>query len=408
MGNYEKMLAERIRRRRGGSHSATTFHAHVKEPGPRQAWPNLSPLRFTDEDGKPMNTWNLSDMPPPDLAEDEEEERLNRAPVIRGRARSLLDELYESISDITSAPPEVCWKMLLEIMANESGVWMQHGGTISPATRGVYMSLRGSYLTRLLREYLISLRREMEEAQREGGPIIDPVGQLLEDKTAEPGQLFTPTATVRIEALGQGLDDRTPHDFRAAADLPKKKVFDASCGTSRTLIDALVYGRDTIAFGVDLDIWMVRASIVNYRYLSTYTTSFYPDPAEKTGRAGLDDGARDELLQIGMPHPSIEMRNGGCVVMGGRSMVLWGNAQMIDTLHPWNWGFHDMWSPPRWEEMLKAANYNGTVAQWRAANRKEAERRDEEAAERKGKLKYDFALDDTLFDDGIRSVTERR
>jgi predicted RNA methylase len=175
-------------------------------------------------------------------------------------------------------------------------------------------------------------------------PITDPVGSILEESGGSSrslGQVLTPPTVVRaINAI-------TLHDANGAQST--LTALDPCCGTGRFALDALVHHDNIFISNVDIDLWMVRAALINFRYTARFTVS----------------------------------RGENKVVVSGRARIIHADSLVVDLTCAENWRYSWMWNPPLWESTLKLAGFDGTYEEWRKSHPREESPRKTRSSARK-------------------------
>src|SRR5579871_6641696 len=178
------------------------------------------------------------------------------------RATDLLRELFHKIRCLTYESPRRCWEMTLEIMGELAGVTCPEGSCLSTAGRVVLRDLPD--VESLLKEFIVTWTDELDRCQSAGAPITDPIGTILEENDGTNpgiGQFFTPPSLVRLmnKITFVDADDRT------------YKGLDPCCGTGRFALDAVVHHPKIVMHSIDVDLWMMRAALINFRYAQKYS-----------------------------------------------------------------------------------------------------------------------------------------
>lgn len=279
-----------------------------------------------------------------------------------GRATQLLRELFEKIRRHTHESGRRSWELMLEILAYHAGVHPGPHGFSSEATK--LLSDLGN-IEPLLVEYLSAWQSELQRSADSGSPISDPIGKLLEENggtNEHLGQFFTPPEVVRLMnalTFGNGGEPQ-----RA------ERVLDPCCGSGRFALDALVHRPRAILYNVDIDLWMMRAALLNFRLAPRFSVAHVNVP---------DDSGRSQRV----------------VVPSGRSWILRANSLFVDLECLDNWRYSWLWSPPRWQSTMKIAEFDGTYEDYRRQKpRREVDAREEKAAKARSAKLVDLQFDE--------------
>jgi hypothetical protein len=300
-------------------------------------------------------------------------------PINHGLAGQILRGIHKDLCNACGESPRRCWEYLVEMMAHASG-W----DTETNESGHLWQKIPNH--ERFLR-FAEAWNEEVLAARDQGTSFSEPLGDLLQEiegTNKNLGQHFTPMNIVRAM------------NAMSFADMPELKDngqvpvgLDPCCATGRFILDALVHHKTVMMRGVDLDLWLLRAAMVNIRYLAKFTTLRLKDESEiplfdKVSAASLENRGVD----FTRPSP-------GIAILGGRAMFMHGNSLVVDLNFPPNWlcgGW--AWTPMPWEHNLKIApefNFNGSWAEYEAQQESKNQRQLEskEHGER-----FDFSMDD--------------
>jgi hypothetical protein len=186
---------------------------------------------------------------------------------------------------------------------------------------------------------------EVAIAKATRGSFSEPIGELLEEinsTNAHLGQFFTPMSVVTMMTMMQ------------INDLPKKgwlNGMDPCCGTGRFMLASLVHTDNLMMGACDLDLWCLRAAMVNARLLRKYTNRYYADPDDSI--QPFTEKSSKKLRREGVLPPAVDS---GLTVIGGRARFIHGDALRVDLTYPFNWREHSYkWSPFNWESLKMSA-----------------------------------------------------
>lgn len=230
-------------------------------------------------------------------------------------ALEVLRSIWDDIRGITLEGPRRSWEYLVEMLAHASD-WnteTNESGWIWPL-----LPRHERFIT-----YAETWSTEVAAAKEAGVAFSEPLGELLLE--IEPNVVIPMEEVRRTNAI----------------DLPKTSFesfsgLDPSCGTGRFMLDAVVHNDHVIMHGVDTDVWMLRAALVNVRYL--------------------------------LSHTSLTLKNeeGGTVLFqGGRTVFMHADPRIVDLGHAGNWlcgGW--AWTPQPWETNLQIATKFGFRGSW--------------------------------------------
>lgn len=286
---------------------------------------------------------------------------------------------------------------MLEILAHASGIQ-----SLTRESSRVLGDLTD--LEPLLRDYVESWHEELAWCKASGLPVSDPVGTILEENNAANhglSQFLTPPEVVRM----------TNSMMLENTEVQPGKPFtglDPCCGTGRFALDAVVHHDHIRMFNVDIDLWMVRAAILNFRYAGRFTTAIeQPKPVLDRGSVLADESAA-ELRRQGftLPRSSASER---IIVIGGRARVICADSLIIDLLAPENWRYSWQWDPPPWRETMKVDGFDGTYEEWRKSHSSnEVERRLHELPSPRAAPEFESLIDDGIHPDVARAVSMKR
>jgi len=311
----------------------------------------------------------------------------------KGRALDILSELHRDIERFSGESPRRCWEYLVTIMAHESGINSLFDGTVHQGDSIVptYDRLLEKGVGEKIKDYFITLDDEVQAAKNGNMAIQDPLGRVLElAEGCNPnhGQYFTPVTVVHA------MNEMTLHDEKESSGRPTRGL-DPCCGTGRFAMDALVYRDNLVMFNVEIDHWLARAALVNFRYMSRWTTLKRQDPLKI-----FTDESEWQLRESGL-YLKEENKYENVIILGGRAWIIHADSLVVDLLEPLNWRWSWMWDPPPWEKVMKVSGFDGTYEEWiKAAPRKDIEQRLE--ARKPSKTRYDFSLDERT----IRPATD--
>src|SRR5205823_1107487 len=134
----------------------------------------------------------------------------------------------------------------------------------------------------------------------------------------------------------------------------------------------LVHQPKAILYNIDIDLWMMRGALLNFRLASRFSTAYVTIPSE--GGAG--------------PPQHV-------VVLGGRAFIIRANSLIIDVDCIDNWKYSWQWDPPPWQETMKVRGFAGTYEEFRRQTpKKEVAEREERAARAQSEKLLDINLDE--------------
>jgi hypothetical protein len=218
-------------------------------------------------------------------------------------------------------------------------------------------------------EYWTSWDAELKTCQQAGLPVTDPLGNILEENDAGDkalDQRLTPPEAARV--MNQSVREGDLHR-------EWKTALDPWCGTGRIALDAVVHHPNALTFNIDLDLWMVRASIVNFHTAARYSSVVLDDAREPSASEGLFAQATMDRTRVHATD-SRTSKSRRLIVIGGRTWVIRADSFIIDLAHHDNWRDAWKWNPPPWEHTMKVAGFDGTYAEWlKARPRREIEER---------------------------------
>ena len=287
------------------------------------------------------------------------------APPMKRDAFRILKSIHKDIQNYCGESGRRCWEYMLEMLAHSTG-W----GTDTSEAKHLWEKMADE--TRWV-EFFECWMEEVEYAKENRCAFSEPVGELLEDLEATNrnlDQYFTPMSMVRLMNQLTMPEDGVPigPDGR-----PTMRGMEPCCGTGRILIDALVHNDGLFMHAIDLDIWMLRAAMLNVRMLAKWTSS------RMTTETALNPFSEKQEE----PHTMI--------VIGGRSIFMHGNSQIVDTNYRPNWlcaGW--AWKPHPWQDNLKMEGYLGSYNQWEAAGKPLLE-----DPNNSGEVQFDYSMKGT-------------
>lgn len=187
---------------------------------------------------------------------------------------------------------------------------------------------------------------EVQQAKDTGGSFSEPIGELLEEfsgTNSNLGQFYTPMSVVTMMVQMQ------------LAELPKDRWLngmDPCCGTGRFMLASLVHSDNLMMGSCDLDLWSLRAAMVNARLLARFTSRFYENEEDQMQPFTEKSSARLRKKGVDLPTKS----SGGVHVIAGRARFIHGNSLSVDLMFPFNWSEHSWkWSPAPWEQLKRAS-----------------------------------------------------
>lgn len=278
---------------------------------------------------------------------------------ISDEARRILRAVLRDIERSTFEPPRQCWDYLLELMAHASG-WK------TDTNESEFLWDKIPNLEVRLADYCRVWNEEVAEAKKQGSPFSEPLGDLLMETgagNAELDQYQTPMHLVR--ATNANSIEPTPDEFDPEAMDPGLMLtgMDPWCGTGRFIIDALVHHDHLMMRGVEIDLSLLRAAMINLRYLAQFT-SMVVDRARNSGRppSPFDANARETLRQQGVAQSQPE---GTLQVVGGRGLFMHADSTIVDLQDDANWMIGAWsWKPQRWQANLFIDPRFGFVGSW--------------------------------------------
>lgn len=267
--------------------------------------------------------------------------RREAASRVNGEPLRVLRAIHSKIQGYCHESPRRCWEYLLEMLAHTAG-WMTE--TSESKHLWDYMASEHRWL-----EFAESWIDEVSQAKKNGSSFSEPIGELLQEVEATNGglgQFLTPMPLVRVMNEMSMRDKYTPPREDGC---PSRRGLDPTCGTGRFVIDALVFDDGVMMHAVDIDVWVLRAAMLNVRILSKWTSAFMVNPDDRMT-------ALDKETSSGQR----------AVVLGGRSIFMHGDASIVDLNFAPNWlcgGW--AWSPREWRTNLKIKGYPGTLDDYR-------------------------------------------
>jgi len=199
----------------------------------------------------------------------------------------------------------------------------------------------------LIAEFIECWLDEVRIAKENRTWFSEPIGELLEEiEATNPnlGQFFTPMSVVHAMVEMQ------------LFDLPRsgwRTGLDPCCGTGRFLISSVVHTENLMMGGVDLDLWLLRAAMVNARILGLggFSNRYYENPDDRL--QPFSDKSTKQLRKAGISLPE---KQGGLVVLAGRTRFIHGNALVVDLKYPFNWSESSWkWTPVDWDYLKKSS-----------------------------------------------------
>lgn len=293
-------------------------------------------------------------------------ESLSNEPPIRQGAFRILRSIHKDIRNFCGASDRMCWEYMVEMLALATG-WT----TDTSESKHLWEKLAddGRWV-----EFFECWMEEVEYAKANRCAFSEPVGELLEDlqgANTNLGQYFTPMSLVRLMNQLSMPEDGVP----AQSDgRPTMRGMEPCCGTGRILIDALVHNDGLFMHAIDLDIWMLRTAMLNVRMLAKWTSS------RMTTQLALNPFNEKQREE---PHTMI--------VIGGRSIFMHGNSQIVDTNYRPNWlcaGW--AWKPHPWQSNIKIHGYLGSLNEWEAAGKPALEE-----PGKPGEIQFDYSMKGT-------------
>lgn len=310
------------------------------------------------------------------LRREERRDLARQLPPGQGDALRVLRALHRTIQEHCYESGRRCWEYLLEMLAQASG-WP----TESSEAKHLWDKMADE--PRWL-EFIQTWLAEVEWAKANGSPFSEPIGQLLEEVNGTNdhlGQFLTPMSVVRVLNAVSMDAPGVPNPN----GMPTRRGLDPCCGTGRFMIDALIHNDNLVMHGVDLDLWMLRAAMLNVRLLSRWTSMSVPDPADRfkplhvarrmIKRFEQIEAAADlknpfAMLGQTRPEQPDEHKGGNILIIGGRSIFIHGDALVVDLEYTPNWlcaGW--AWSPHPWTGNLKMKGFYGSFDDWEKAGR---------------------------------------
>lgn len=323
------------------------------------------------------------------------EQRFAGVPTV-GEPLRILKSFHRDIQNHSSESGRRCWEYTLEILALSSG-W----NTESNESQKLWDRFAADSR---LPEFHEAWIHEVRHAKANGLAFSEPIGDLLQEvegTNAHLGQFLTPMSLVRLtnSLTLEGLDNDPLH----ISGMPTHRGLDPACGTGRFMIDALVHNANLMMHGVDLDLWMVRAAMLNVRLLTPWTTLRLKDPGDVLRplrriekaidvitQALNNDDLDTAIAELEKPLPYRKEDPGGVLVLGGRAIFIHGDALVVDLDYTNNWlcaGW--AWKPHPWTWNLKMAGYPGSYDDWVAAGRPSKEQVEREYS---SEIQYDYSM----------------
>lgn len=277
---------------------------------------------------------------------------------LNGEPLRILRSVMRDIEKTTFALPRQCWDYLVEMMAHASG-WKTDTNE-----SGFLWDKIPTAEARLV-DYCRVWNAEVEAAKNRGAPFSEPLGDLLMEAGADNkdfDQFMTPMEVVRATSLASIPPEGDPGQGMLTG-------MDPCCGTGRFVIDALVHNEHMMMRGVEIDLSLMRAAMVNLRYLARFT-SLTIDKSKVGAISPFDEAAEETLRQQGVHKP----RDDGSVrIVGGRGLFMHADALIADLTRDVNWTTGAWsWKPHRWQANLlidPRFEFFGTWDQYQDANR---------------------------------------
>lgn len=267
----------------------------------------------------------------------------------------ILRSIHKTIQHHCHESPRRCWEYMLEMLAHSSG-W----DTESHESQHLWepMHKHGE----MMAEFLMAWHAEIQDARKNRTPFSEPIGQLLLEVEAHNealAQYFTPMEVVRA------LNEITLSEGYSPPDewgYPSRRGLDPCCGTGRMMIDALVHDDGILMHGVDLDLWMLRAAMLNIRLLAPWTSCHLVDPTEPA-KGGLQAFTSKSAQEFGVEQSDKERSR--ILFIGGRAIFIHGDALIVDLNYTPNWACAGWaWKPQPWQSNLKIAERFGFFGTW--------------------------------------------
>jgi hypothetical protein len=208
-------------------------------------------------------------------------------------ALDILLEMYETVRRVTGRSGREGFNIIVAFLAD--------------ATRVHPLPQEYHRVGEKLLPFAVPFARAIREEKR-SGKWTDPLGILFEREGCginDMGQFLTPPSVIKFMVklmVSKNL-------MRANGRASPVTILDPAAGTGRFLIEAAFQAkfRDVILFGVEIDLDLYRACLVNMR-----------------------------LYTLGVP-----------------SFILWANSLLVDLApgHP-NWRYANLWDPLDWRKNL--------------------------------------------------------
>jgi hypothetical protein len=250
--------------------------------------------------------------------------------------------LHKDIQNFSSESSRTCWENMLELIALSSG-WDTTTNQSQHLWDKFAPDPRWS-------EYFQCWNAEVDYAHDNGGPFSEPFGELLEEVEATNenlGQFFTPMTVVRM------MNEMTlPGSYVPSHPdgSPGRTGMDPCCGTGRFILDALVHDDGVHMCGIELDLWLFRAAMVNARLLPKYS-SLRLTPGAGGMKAFKSAEDEDEAP--------------GLLLLGGKATFMNADALVVDTGYRPNWMYPLYeWTPLPWQSSLKIEGFDGSLEEY--------------------------------------------
>lgn len=260
-------------------------------------------------------------------------------PSHKGEPLAILRSFHGQLQRHCHDSPRRCWEYMLEMIAQGTG-WK----TETQESKHLWEHFpEGKEIAEFLQCWLDEVRIAKENKIA----FSEPIGELLEELEATNdnlGQFFTPMQVVRTMVEMQTVDTGRKGWLNG---------IDPCCGTGRFLIDTLVHTDNIMMGGVDLDLWLLRAAMVNARILGFggYTNRYFENPEDR-----LQPFTEESTHTLRREGVSLPQKDGGLLVLAGRSRFIHGDALRVDLNYPFNWAESSWkWTPVDWSYLKMSA-----------------------------------------------------